>query len=100
MNDTNAIRAKLAALAAAEEADPSPVWDPARPSGIAAAGLDGEEQTLTLAVDGPLYEALVYLARGTDGTLEETARKAILDAALNTRADDIAFAHTIAAHTA
>lgn len=57
-------------------------------------------QTITLAVDGPLREALEYLAAGTDGTLEEIARKAVLDAALQARVDDTGFAHTMAVHAA
>lgn len=97
MNDTDAIRARLAVSAAAEEASPSPVWEPVDNASDLE---DVAGQTLTLAVDGPLRDALAYLARGTDGTLEETARKAILDAALHTRADDITFTHTVAAHTA
>lgn len=61
---------------------------------------DQTQQTLTLTVDGPLREALQHLARGTDGTLEETARKAILDAALQTRADDDGFRHSMAKYAA
>jgi fermentation-respiration switch protein FrsA (DUF1100 family) len=103
MNATDAIRAGLAALAAEEEASPSRVWEPVLPDrGIP--HTEGSEEdggrVLTLTVDGPLYEALAYLAQGTDGSLEEIARKVILDAALYTRIDDTAFAHTVAAHTA
>lgn len=57
---------------------------------------DQTQQTITLTVDGPLREALANLAVGTDGTLEETARKAILDAALQTRVDDDDFRRNMA----
>ncbi|MFJ6069018.1 hypothetical protein ACIQHU_39015 [Streptomyces tendae] len=98
MNDAEQFRAGLDALAAAEAASPSPVWEPVHEGADGTAGEDYD--TVTLTLDGPLRDALVYLAHGTDGSLVETARKAILDAALHTRADDITFAHSIAAHTA
>ncbi|QHC22852.1 hypothetical protein [Streptomyces sp. GS7] len=44
--------------------------------------------TITVALDTHLRQAPDYLATGTDGTPEETARKAVLDAALQTRVDD------------
>ncbi|MFL4491500.1 hypothetical protein ACJ6WD_09600 [Streptomyces sp. VTCC 41912] len=50
--------------------------------------------TITLTIDTHLRQALDYLATGTDGTPEEIARKAILDAALQTRACDSRQAHT------
>ncbi|MGV9891642.1 hypothetical protein [Streptomyces sp. NPDC003395] len=100
MNDTEAMRAGLKALSEAEEASPSRVWAPVLPSGEGPTSTPGAGQMLVLPLDGPLGEALAYLARGTDGTLEETARKAILDAALVARADDIVFTHAVARHDA
>jgi hypothetical protein len=100
MNDAEKFRADLAASAAREEASPSPVWEPVLSGGDTPDTEEAGGQTITLTLDGPLYEALAYLARGTDGSLKEIARKAILDAALNTRVDDTAFAHTLAAHAA
>ncbi|MFD8545606.1 hypothetical protein [Streptomyces sp. NPDC059649] len=57
-------------------------------------------KTLTLVVDEALRDALDHLATGTDGTPEETARKAIMDAALQTRVDDNAFEVDMARHSA
>lgn len=62
--------------------------------------MDYTPQIITLIADDHLRKALEHLARGTDGTLEETAYKAILDAALDTRVADDHFTRNMAAYGA
>ena len=57
-------------------------------------------ESITLPVDGPLRDALESLARGTDGTREEIAYKAILDAAAADRLSVAEHEHDMARYAA